>query len=242
MTDLTRAAAAALAAPGPFVAVTGQPQVWLRAVSDAAARQLVSPGPTTRLSIAAGVVAGGHRAVVVVDGPLPPAAHAPAVIAVTGTAAVAAEALQLGWQVIQPWSGADVAGLLSDTSPPALLLLGEHDAGDAADLAPAHAVREWERGDLATIAASGAAVGTAVRLGDRLRARGVDIGVLELAVLTRPEHAALAGGAALFVAGRGAGHAWRRGEWPSVRVDTVPVAGVADADLVGAVLSLVPIG
>ena len=241
MTDLVRATAAALAAPGPFVAVTGHPRVWLRAVSAAAAREIVAPGPTTRLSIAAGVVAGAHRAVAVVDGSLPLAASAPDVLAITGTAAVAAEALQLGWQVIQPWSGADVAGLLAETSLPALLFLGEHEPGDDADLGAPHAVREWERGALATIAASGPAVGTAVRLGGRLRARGVDIGLLELAVLTRPEHAPLAGGAAIFVAGRGAGHAWRRGDWPTTRVDTVLLTGT-DADLVGAVLSVVPVG
>ena len=241
MTDLVRATAAALAAQGPFVSVTGQPRAWLKAVSEAAAREIVAPGPTTRLAIAGGVVAGAHRAVAVVDGSLPLAAHAPEVLALTGAAAAAAEALALGWQVIQPWSGADVAGLLAETSLPALLFLGEQEPGDDADLSPAHAVREWELGDLATIAASGPAVGTALRLAQRLRGRGADIGMLELAVLTRPEHAPLAGGEAIFVAGRGAGQAWRQGDWPTVRVDTVPLAGT-DADLVGAVLSLVPVG
>ena len=241
MTDLVRATAAALAAQGPFVSVTGTPRVWLRAVSDAAAREIVAPGPTTRLAIAGGVVAGAHRAVAVVDGSLPLAAQAPAVLALTGDGAVAAEALHLGWRVIQPWAGTDVAGLLDETPLPALLVLGEHEPVDQANLAAPHAVREWERGELATIAASGPAVGTAVRLSSRLRDRGVDIGLLELAVLTRPEHAPLAGGGALFVAGRGAGQAWRHGDWPTARVDTVPLTGT-DADLVGAVLSLVPVG
>jgi hypothetical protein len=241
MTDVVRATAAALSAAGPFVAVSGEPRAWLRAVSEAAAREIIAPGPTTRLSIAAGVVAGAHRAVAIVDGSLPLASRAPEVLALTGEGVVAAEALALGWRVIQPWAGADVAGLLAETPLPALLFLGEHEPVDDPDLSAAHAVREWERGELATIAASGPAVGTAVRLASRLRDRGVDIGLLELAVLTRPEHAPLAGGDAIFVAGRGAGQAWRQGDWPTARVDTVPLTGT-DADLIGAVLSLVPVG
>lgn len=243
MPDLATAAASALAEQGRFVAVTGRHAGQLAPIAEASLRTVVAPGPGTRLPIAAGVIAGGHRPVIVVDAPLPAVADAPDVLTVTEDPAVAAQAVRAGWQVAQPWARADVAPLLARVTLPSLLFLGSAaaapgHAGD--DVLSARPVREWERGELATLAASGPAVGAMLELGARLRSRGVDIAMLEIALLTRPEMEPLAGGGAVVVAGRGAVHAWRRGEWPTGRVDAVSLEGGVDADLVGAVMALVP--
>ncbi|MPZ74717.1 MAG: hypothetical protein GEU74_16140 [Nitriliruptorales bacterium] len=241
MAEIVAAAAAVLADQGRFVAVTGRDAGRLSPVRDAAVLGVVAPGPTTRLGIAAGVIAGGHRPVVIGDAPLPPVSDAPEILAISDDAALSRQALQAGWTVIQPWSGNDVAPLLSRSRLPALLFLGSHPDETPEGIRPAHPMREWERGELATLVASGPAVGAMLELCHRLRSRGVDIGMLEMATLTRPEMAPLVGGTAVLVSGRGSGAAWRGGGWPNGRVETVPLAGGVDAELMGAVMALVPV-
>ena len=243
MPDLATATALALAEQGRFVAVVGRDSTPLDPIAEAAERVVVA-GPGTRLAIAAGVMTGGHRPVVVADGRLPLPSTAPNVLTITDDATVAKAAVRHGWTVIQPWTRADVPALLARAELPALLFLGNPGGapGQPGDDASApREVREWERGDIACLAASGPAVGPMRELGERLRMRGVDIGLLEIAFLTRPEMEPLAGGGAVLVAGRGAAHAWRRGEWPTGRVDAVALKGAGGADLVGAVLALVPV-
>ena len=240
MADLAGAAAAALATGGRFLAILGRDAGGLTALRDAATAAITAPGPGTRLGIAAGVMAGGHRPVVVLDAAVPPAPQAPDILAVTQDAGVAAEAVRVGWTVLQPWAEADVAPLLAGAPLPALAFLASHDDVPPPDMPAARPVREWERGDLATLASSGPGVSAMLELGNRLRARGVDVGMLEIAALGRPELEPLAGGRAVLVAGRGSAAAWRRGDWPAGRVDAVTIEGEVDADLVGAVMALVP--
>jgi len=101
-------------------------------------------------------------------------------------------------------------------------------------------VRDWADGHLATLIASGPAVALMVRLSQRLLTRGVEVAAVERAILTSPQHAPLAGGTHLLVAGADTGALVRQGHWPDSPVHAVPLSGATEADLVGAVLALVP--
>lgn len=240
MADVAAAAARALRAGGDYVLVTGRPTAALTSLIDAAQRHAVSAGPMTRLSVAAGVQLGGHRAVAVVDaGCAFDAEHG--ALAFTQSPAAARTALRAGWAIVQPSMGDDVATLFDLAPRPTLVLLA--DAGeepavlppDAPPLAP-RGLRTWQAGELATLVAAGAAVEALVRIAARLEARGVPVTAIEVAVLGSNELVPLIGGDALFVGGAAAAGALGEGAWDA-SLHRVEVVGVDDADLMGGVLS-----
>src|SRR5688572_29053517 len=102
MSDLVAATAAALADEGRFLVVVGRHAGGFSALTGAAAGEVRAPGPGTRLAVAAGILAGGHRPIVIADAPLPSVTHAPPVLAVTDDRTVAASAVRDGWTVLQP--------------------------------------------------------------------------------------------------------------------------------------------
>lgn len=237
MTDIASAAATALRDAGPYVLVTGRPTPGIAPLVAGAQRHVISPGPTTRLAVAAGVTAGGHRGVAVLDAGCA-FADGQGDLAVTESLVAAREALRAGWSLVQPSRGADLLALLEQAPRPAVVVLGEAPGPDAAAdrIPPAAAVRVWREGDLGTLAAAGGAVSRLVRIGERLHARGVSVAVVEVATLTDPRLGPLIGGDALYVGGADARTVLRDGGWPD------PMARIAlgdadDADLVGRVLS-----
>lgn len=238
MSDMAAAAARALRDSGEYVVVTGRSSPRLSPLVDAARRHVVSPGLTTRLDVAAGVELGGHRAVTVVDAGCDfTTGHGG--VAFTESAQAARGALRGGWSVVQPWRGQDVASLLAGAPRPTVVLLGADDGPEpaaAAHALPPRSLRRWQEGDLATVVASGAAVGPLVRIGGRLEARGVSVAVVEIAVLTGPAHEPLVGGDALYVGRPEAAALIAKGRWPE-EMQRVAVSGAEDADLVGQVLS-----
>ena len=237
MSDVATATAAAVRERGPYVVVTGRPTPGVASLVAAAQRHVVSAGPTTRLAVAAGVALGGHRCVAVVEsGCAFGAGHG--TLAVTESRTAAREALRSGWSVVQPWRGPDVAPLLRVAPVPCVILLPRATEGrEAAPEGPAAGdLRVWREGPLATVVASGAAVGPLLDTSARLAARGVSVTALEVAVLTSPDHAPLIGGDAMYVGGPDAGDDVARGAWPRP-LQRVATAGVAGADLVGSVLS-----
>lgn len=241
MADVAAAAADALRAGGAYVLVTGRPTAALTPLIDAAQRHAVSAGPATRLSVAAGVQLGGHRAVAVVDaGCLFDTEHAE--LAFTESRAAALIALRAGWAIVQPSTGDDVATLLDLAPRPTLVLLAE--AADTAAFPPdapplsPRGLRTWQTGELATLVAAGAAVAALVRIAARLEARGVPVTAVEVAVLGSAQLGPLIGGDALFVGGAAAADGLDEGAWDAT-LQRVDVAGVDDADLMGGVLSRV---
>lgn len=239
MAELATALGEALGDDGPFVLVTGRSTAGLQPLSDAAGIHLVAPGPSTRLTVGQGAMRAGRPAVVALDRPeRPPPGDVP--LAVTTEPACAAAALQCGWTVIQPYAPSDMGRLLEVGAGPQCVLLHDRDA--AAELDPPRTAsrRQWVRGDLATIAASGAAVGAAVELVQRLRTRGVGVSLVEIAVLDDIRQELLVGGTTLVVCGPEAADPLRRGQWPLITMEAVSVQGVDAADLVGAVLARVP--
>lgn len=240
MSDIADAAAAALGADGPFAVVTGRDASPVAPLVHDAAVHVISPGPTTRLSVAAGVSLGGHRAVTLLDDPpqeLPPDAR---MLAFTASPACAGAALELGWSVVQPWRGDDVAELLEAAAHPALVLLAERGPEVDSEPPPPRRARQWHFGTMATLVASGAAVSAMVRLAQRLETRGVEVAAVEVAVLSTPEHLPLIGADAIVVGGGDLAPTVLQGRWPETRVQALSLADNADADLVGAVLALVP--
>lgn len=242
MTEPVAAAAAALHDAGPYVLVTGRPTPQLDPLIAQAQHHVVSPGPTTRLAVAAGLDLGGHRAVTVVDAECD-FTEGHGGVAFTDSAHAARNALGSGWSVVQPWRSEDLAALLAAAPCPAVVLLAHHDpAGQAPPHMPqARVVRHWQEGELATLVASGPAVGPLVRIGGRLEDRGVSVAVVEIAVLTGPRQAPLVGGDSLYVGGPEAATPVGKGRWPE-QMRRVAVAGAEDADLVGSVLSQIRAG
>lgn len=239
MSELDQATAAALVDGGRFAVITGRTWNGADAVVEAAQLHVVAPGPTTRLAVAAGMTLGGRRSVTLLDDYAAGAVGAPDAVALTSSAACAADALAAGWSVVQPWAGEDVGPLLSAAPRPVAVLL-RPDAIAAIDDPPApRRSRLWFDGDAVTLIASGAAVGPMVRLADRLRSRGVDAAAVEVAILTSPEQAALVGGGTLLVAGRNTSARFRGEAWPDEAVTPLPLAGAEEADLIGSVLSAV---
>lgn len=242
MTEPAAAAAAALHDAGPYVLITGRTTPGPDPLIAQAQRHVVSPGPATRLTVAAGVALGGRRGVAVVD---PGCAFGGDHdgLALTQSPVAAREALRSGWSIVQPWAAADVAGLLEQAPRPTLVLLASDGAGvqappDSSDLPPPRALRVWREGELATLVAAGTAVGPLVRIGQRLHARGVPVTVLEVAVLASGQLAPLVGGDALYVGGPDAGDEVARGGWPA-SMERVPLGDAPDADVVGLVLSCI---
>jgi hypothetical protein len=257
MSEVATATAAVLRDLGAYILVTGRATPALEPLIAGARRHVLSSGPGTRLAVAAGTALGGHPAIAVVDeGCAFDDGHGE--IAVTEAPAAAARALRSGWSVVQPSSGADVAALLRGAPRPALVLLPA-DAPDARTGTgapddpphdppddpppdpPSRGLRVWRDGGLATVVASGAAVGPMVRIGERLAARGVSVTAVEVAVLAGPAHAALLGGDALHVGPPGSGDEVVRGTWPRA-LARVPLSGAEDADLIGLVLSHIRTG
>ena len=242
MVDVAHAAAAALTAGGRFAAVTGRAWDGAGPIVDAAAAHVVSPGPTTRLAVAAGVGLGGHRGIAVLDdvpaGPPPD----PATLAFTTSAGAATSALAHGWTVVQPWSGDDVEPLIDAATQPALVLLTAGSDIPVGDPPSPRRTRLWLDGDMATLVASGSAVPTMIALAQRLQQRGVDIAAVEVAILTTPAQNAMVGGASVLVAGIDTATAFRGENWPRVPTTAVPVGGRDEADLIGAVLAAIPAG
>lgn len=240
MSDVVAAAAEVLSASGRFALVTGRHWDGAEPLAEAAAEHVVAPGPTTRLAIATGVGLGGHRAVTLVDevppGP-PPDADT---LAFTTSAVAGVQALHAGWTVVQPWSSDDVAPLIDAAPGPALVLLGAQ--ADATDVDPPlpRRTRLWIDGDMATLVGSGTAVPTMIALAQRLQQRGVDIAAVEVAILNSPAQEALVGGTSILVAGRDTAGAFRGEHWPDHPVNPVAVAGQLRADLIGAVLAVIP--
>jgi hypothetical protein len=245
MSDMATATAAALRDLGAYVLVTGRPTPALEPLIAGARRHVVSSGPGTRLAVAAGIALGGHVATAVIDDGCA-FADGHADVAITASPAAAAQALRSGWAVVQPSSGTDVAALLRSAPRPAVVLLPAEEpdaqAGSAgSDSPPSRGLRVWQDGELATLVASGAAVGPMVRISSRLEARGVSVTAVEVAVLAGSGHAALLGGDALHVGPPGSGDEVVRGTWPRA-LARVPVAGAEDADLIGLVLSHIRTG
>lgn len=243
MTDVAAAAAATLRGWGRYATVTGPQWDGAQPLVDAAAAHVVAPGPTTRLTVAAGVALGGHRAAVVLD-TLPPIPPLEPVLAFTTSAACATDALDAGWSVIQAYAPDDVDALLvgAGTATSAIVLLGDAAPEVAVEAPAARRTRQWFDGDMATLVAAGAAVPVMVHLAQRLHARGVDVAAVEVAVLTDPQQRDLVGGGAVLVAGPGTAGVFRNERWPPGRVEAVALAGAEEADLVGAVLSHVRVG
>jgi hypothetical protein len=249
MSDMATATAAALRDLGAYVLVTGRPTPALEPLIAGARRHVVSSGPGTRLAVAAGIALGGHVATAVIDDGCA-FADGHADVAITASPAAAAQALRSGWTVVQPSSGTDVAALLRSAPRPALVLLPTDARGagarpgapdDPPHTPPSRGLRVWQDGELATLVASGAAVGPMVRISSRLEARGVSVTAVEVAVLAGSGHAALLGGDALHVGPPGSGDEVVRGTWPRA-LARVPVAGAEDADLIGLVLSHIRTG
>lgn len=237
MSELAEATATVLADRGRFTAVTGRGWEGVEAVVDAAALHVVAPGPTTRLAVARGIAWGGHRSVTLLD--TYPAGVRPRsdALALTTSAACAADALRAGWSVVQPWAGSDVPALLDAASSPTLVLLRGTPSTPLPDPPDARRARLWVDGDVATLVGSGAAVGTMLQLANRLRARGVDVAAVEVAILTSPAQASLVGGTTLLVAGRDTSASYRGSAWPDHPVTPVTLDGSEEADLIGMVLS-----
>ena len=234
---MAAAVAAALREGGDYVVVTGRSWSGLEDVVRAAALHVPSPGPSTRLAVARGIALGGRRAVVVVDegtaldAPLP----APAI---TTSRQAALVALRAGWSVVQPAAATDVAPLLEQVAGPILVLVGSATGDLPADqLVPAPApVRQWREGPLATLAASGRGIAATLYLGDRLLARGVEVNLVELAVLTRAEHGALVGGDVVLVGLPDDADRLRQ-DRPPARPMFAAALDQPDADLIGDVLA-----
>jgi hypothetical protein len=241
MRDTTAALAELLQARGRFAVVSGRQSPGLAPLIDAASVAVVAPGPSTRLQVAEGLGLGGHHVITVLD-ELPPGVKPdPSALSVTTNAACARDALQVGWSVVQPWAAADVAPLLeSADGSPTMVLLGEEPTLEFEDPPAPRRTRLWIDGDLATIVASGAAVPTSVRLAERLQDRGVDIAAVEVGVLTSPDQVPLVAGSGLLVAGRDTVAALRAPAWPDVRTIPVWLDGKEEADLIGAILAVVP--
>ena len=238
-----QAVAGALGAGGPFAVVTGRQWDGAQTVVDAGAIHVVAPGPGTRLAVAAGFPMGGHRAYAVIDGLTEGPAPTVPTLALTTSAACAAQALTAGWTVVQPWSPEDVEPLLTAAADRAALVLLAGDAQLADDDPPsARRSRLWVDGELATLVGSGTAVPTMVRLATRLQQRGVDIAALEIALLDSPAQAPLVGGGALLVGGPDTVGAFRAERWPDLPTHDVQLHGLAEADLIGAVLARVSAG
>lgn len=237
MSELADAAAVALRDRGRFTAVTGRRWDGAQAVVEAASLHVVAPGPTTRLDVARGVVWGGHRSVTLLDTYPAGVRPGPEALALTTSAACAADALRAGWAVVQPWAGDDVAALLDAAPSPAIVLLRETPSRPLPDPPEARRSRLWVDGDVATLIGSGAAVGVMLNLTDRLRDRGVDVAAVEVAIVTAPAQMPLIGGTTLLVAGRDTSAAYRGSGWPDGAVAALPLDGAEEADLVGMVLS-----
>ena len=240
MLETAAGLADALAADGRYSLVTGRALDGLTPLVDAASLHVVAPGPTTRLTVADGMRLGGHRVVAVLDDLAPGPAPASDVLAVTTSGPCAADALSAGWLILQPWAPTDVAPLLAAATGPRLMLIGDSPALVFADPPDPRRTRLWLDGDMATLVASGAAVPTAVRLAERLQARGIDIAAVEVAVLSDPGQAPLVAGNSLLIAGRDTAQAFRGSNWPEVPVASVSLDGMEEADLIGAVLAVVP--
>lgn len=239
MREIAAALAQALAEQGDFALVTGRQADDVSPLVEAASYAVVAPGPTTRLSVAAGMRLGGSRVVALLDDFPEGATPDEAVISVTTLPGCAAAALTAGWTVVQPWSAADVAPLLEAADVPTMVFLCDETDLDFDDPPAARRTRLWLDGDLATLVASGPAVPAAVRLAERLQDRGVDIAAVEVAVLNSPGQAAMVGGRALLVAGRDTVSAFRGLTWPEVPTTAVALDGKEEADLIGAVLAVV---
>lgn len=243
MSEVAQAVAGALGAGGPFAVVTGREWDGAQPVVDAGDLHVVAPGPRTRLAVAAGFPMGGHRAFAVIDAVSAGAAPAAPTLALTTSAACAAQALSVGWTIVQPWAAADVEPLLSAAADrPAVVLLDGDAEVDDDDPPSARRSRLWVDGELGTLVGSGTAVPTMVRLATRLQQRGVDIAAIEIALLDTPAQAPLVGGGALLVAGRDTVGAFRAERWPDLPTHAVALEGLAEADLIGAVLALVSAG
>lgn len=240
MHDVVQAAAQALRNAGNYAVVTGRNWNAAAPLVDAAAAHVVAPGPTTRLAVATGVGLGGHRAVAVIDEVAADTPPDPKTLAFTTSAEAGVQALQHGWTVIQPWSGDDVAALIDAAPQPALVVLAEVEGSVDVEAPQARRTRLWLDGDMATLVGSGAAVPTMVALAQRLQQRGVDIAAVEVAILTSPAQDALVGGMSLLVAGPETAIAFRGENWPDHQVNTVTVGGRTQADLLGAVLAVIP--
>lgn len=243
MSEVAQAVAGALGATGSFAVVTGRQWDGAQALIDAGAIHVVAPGPSTRLAVAAGLLMGGHRAYAVIDAVAEgPAPTAPAV-ALTTSAACATQALSAGWTIVQPWEPTDVEPLLAAAADrPAVILLGGDADLDDDDPPSARRSRLWVDGEMGTLVGSGTAVPTMVRLATRLQQRGVDIAALEIALLDAPAQAPLVGGGALLVAGPDTVGPLRAERWPDLPTHAVQLHGLAEADLIGAVLALVSAG
>ncbi len=240
MTDIVTGLADALAADGSYALVTGRSNDLVAPLVTGAAAHVTSPGPTTRLHVGAGLLLGGRRAVVVIDDLAVAVPPDPQVLAVTSSMGCARDALAAGWNLVQPWAPGDVAPLLAAAETPTLVVVADAPALEFDDPADPRRTRLWVDGDLATIVASGAGVPAAVRLAQRLQARGVDIAAVEVAILTSPGQEALVGGQALLVAGRDTVTAFRAAQWPDTPTTVVPLGAREEADLIGAVLAIVP--
>lgn len=239
MTDSATALATVLGAERRFALVTGRHLDGLEPLVSAAAVHVKAPGPTTRLQVAAGLQSAGHPVVAVLEDLPPGPAPDGGVIAVTSVAACARAALLAGWTVVQPWAAGDIEPLVTGAAEPTLVLLGGEPALEFTDPPAPRRTRLWLDGDLATLVASGVGVPPAVRLAERLQERGVDIAAVEVAVLNTPAQAPLVGGEGLLVAGRDTVAAFRGTSWPDVPSESVALAGVEEADLIGAVLAAI---
>ena len=240
MADVATAAADSLLAAGRYAVVTGKQWAGAEELVDAAAAHVVAPGPTTRLAVATGVGLGGHRAVAVVDEVPPGAPPDTKTLAFTTSHGASVQALHAGWTLVQPWSGDDVAALIEAAPQPALVLLGQEAGTTEVDPPLPRRTRLWIEGDMATLVGSGAAVPTMISLARRLQQRGVDIAAVEVALLTTPAQEPLVGGTSILVAGRDTALAFRGEHWPDYPVNSVPIAGLQEADLIGAVLAVIP--
>lgn len=240
MADVAAAAADSLVTGGRFAVVTGRQWTGAQALVDAASAHVVAPGPTTRLAVATGVGLGGHRAVAIVDEIPAGAPPDSQTLAFTTSPAAGVEALHNGWTLVQPWSGDDVAPLIDAAPQPALVLLAPDAGRTDVDPPLPRRTRLWIEGDMATLVGSGAAVPTMISLARRLQQRGVDIAAVEVAILTSPAQEPLVGGTSILVAGRDTALAFRGEHWPDHPVNSVAIAGQQEADLIGAVLAVIP--
>ena len=242
MSRIAQAVAEVLGAAGPFAVVTGRGWDGAQPLVDAGATHVVAPGPSTRLAVAAGFALGGQRAYAVIDAVAPGQVPPAPLVALTTSAACAAQALSTGWTVVQPWAAADVEPLLAAAAdrPALVLLAGDTDLDDD-DPPSARRSRLWIDGELGTLIGSGTAVPTMVRLASRLQQRGVDIAALEIALLDAPAQVPLVGGAALLVGGRDSLGPFRAERWPDLPTHAVELDGRGEADLIGAVLALVSV-
>ncbi|MDP9405389.1 MAG: hypothetical protein M3O86_02140, partial [Actinomycetota bacterium] len=81
---------------------------------------------------------------------------------------------------------------------------------------------------------------TMVAVARMLAGRGVATSAVELAVLTRPEHAVLLGDGAVFVGSAGAAGMLADGGWPAA-LRRVDVAGLGPRETMDAVLAHIPV-